>query len=576
MESTEFGVLVVGGGAAGLRAAIAAAEYGMDHARSARRPLTVGLVSKVYPVRSHTVSAEGGAAAALRNDDSLELHALDTVKGADYLADQDAVEAFVEEAPRELLQLEHWGCPWSREPDGHLAARAFGGMSVNRTFFAADKTGFHLLHTLFQRTLKYPQIERFDEWYVTALAAQDGQVGGVVALDLRTGDLRFIRARATILATGGAGRIYAFTTNGTINTGDGMSLAYRAGAPLKDMEFVQYHPTGLPGIGTLITEAARGEGGYLINKDGERFLERYIPSRMELGPRDIISGAIITEFEEGRGFDGPHGDYMHLDLRHLGKERLEERLPFILELSRIYAAIDPVTQPIPVRPVVHYMMGGVHTDIDGRTSLTGLYACGETACVTINGANRLGSNSLTECLVFGARTGVAAAAYALEEPRPSDAALRQALTREEERLAVLLQHRSDGERASVLHRELQQAMEDGTGVYRTERGIQQACARIVELRQRYERLKLQDHTRIFNPELVGAMELGAMLDVGEAVAHSALARKESRGSHARRDHPHRDDEAYLAHTLVRWSQERPELDHHPVTITRWQPMERRY
>jgi fumarate reductase flavoprotein subunit len=401
MEVVDHDILIIGGGAAGLRAAIAAAEAG----NGTEKPLRIAIVSKVYPVRSHTVAAEGGAAAVLREYDDHDSHIQDTIRGLDYLADQDAVEAFVHEAPGEIVQLEHWGCPWSREPDGRLAARAFGGMSVKRTFFAADKMGFHLLHTLFQTLLKFPSIIRYDEWFVTSLVVRDGRVQGVVALELRTGIQCMFTARTIISATGGCGRVFPFTTNGAINTGDGMALAYRAGAALKDMEFVQYHPTGLPGLGILITEASRGEGGYLLNRQGERFLERYVPTRMELGPRDLISRAIITELEEGRGFGSPRDGYIHLDIRHLGTSTLEERLPFVLELARTYAGIDPVRQPIPVRPVVHYMMGGVHTGLDGQTSLEGLYACGETACVTINGANHLGSNSLLERLVFGARAG---------------------------------------------------------------------------------------------------------------------------------------------------------------------------
>ncbi|MBI4300675.1 MAG: FAD-binding protein, partial [Chloroflexi bacterium] len=404
MEVLEHDVLVIGGGAAGLRAAIATAEAAGD--------LRIALISKVYPVRSHTVAAEGGAAAVLREYDNPDLHMHDTIRGADYLADQDAVEGFVRESPAELIRLEHWGCPWSRDAEGRMAARPFGGMSVPRTFFAADKTGFHLLHTLFQTSLKYPQIVRYDEWFVTSLLTLDERVRGAVCLELSTGVMRAVIARAIIMATGGGGRIYPFTTNGAISTGDGMALAYRAGAPLKDMEFIQYHPTGLPHQGILVTEAARGEGGYLLNRLSERFLERYVPSRMELGPRDLISRAIVTELEEGRGFGGPESGYVHLDVRHLGERKLEERLPFVLELARTYAKIDPVRQPIPVRPVVHYMMGGVHTDINGATPLAGLYAAGEVACVSINGANRLGSNSLTELLVFGARAGKAAAEYA--------------------------------------------------------------------------------------------------------------------------------------------------------------------
>src|SRR5918992_1452340 len=422
----DHDVVVVGGGAAGLRAAIAIVQ--------AQPQLSVAVVSKVYPMRSHTVSAEGGAAAVIANDDSLDEHAYDTISGSDWMADQDAVEAFVQEAPRELLQLEHWGCPWSREPDGRIAVRAFGGMKKMRTWFAADKTGFHLLHTLFQTSLQFPQIVRYDEWYVTTLLVDENRVHGVVGIELATGRIEAITGRAAILCTGGCGRVFPFTTNGNIKTGDGMALAYRAGAPLKDMEFVQYHPTGLPFTGILITEAARAEGGWLINKDGYRYLQDYdlgkptekpVLRSMELGPRDRVSQAIYHEIERGRAIETAYGHVVHLDLRHLGSELIDTKLPFVRELCLKYERIDPVTELVPVRPVVHYMMGGVHTDIDGATPLEGLFAAGEAACVSINGANRLGSNSLPECLVFGARAGRAAAEYAAAAGPAPSVVLRQ-------------------------------------------------------------------------------------------------------------------------------------------------------
>ncbi|MFC7099711.1 FAD-binding protein [Nonomuraea rubra] len=397
-------VLIVGGGGAGLRAAVAVAET--DPA------LKVAVVSKVYPMRSHTVSAEGGAAAVIGVGDTLDEHCYDTISGGDWLCDQDAVEAFVAEAPRELIQLEHWGCPWSRESDGRVAVRPFGGMKKMRTWYAADKTGFHLLHTLFQTTLKYQDIIRYDEWFVTKLVVDDGRVHGVVAVEMRTGRIETIPARTVILATGGCGKVFPFTTNAAIKTGDGMALAYREGAPLKDMEFVQYHPTGLPFTGILITEAARAEGGWLINKDGYRYLQDYDLGKptptpklrsMELGPRDRLSQAFVHEQHKGRTVDTPYGPVVYLDLRHLGEGKIDARIPFVRELCRSYQNLDPATDLIPVRPVVHYMMGGVHTDLDGATPIAGLFAAGETACVSINGANRLGSNSLPEILVFGRR-----------------------------------------------------------------------------------------------------------------------------------------------------------------------------
>src|SRR5262245_46330058 len=410
---------LVGGGGAGLRAAIAIAQTNPR--------LRVAVVSKVYPMRSHTVSAEGGAAGVARADDSLDEHAYDTISGGDWLCDQDAVEAFVREAPAEMLRLEHWGCPWSREPDGHVAVRPFGGMKIERTWFAAGKTGFHRLHTLFQTTLKYERIQRYDEWFVTKLLVEDGRCQGVVAIELATGQVQAITARAVILATGGCGKIFPFTTNANIKNGDGMALAYRAGAPLKDMEFVQYHPTGLPFTGILITEAARAEGGYLINKDGYRYLQDYnlgkpepkpVFRSMELGPRDRLSQAFVKEVEKGRTVPTPYGPVVHLDLRHLGERVINTKIPFVRELCLKYQNIDPVRELIPVRPVVHYMMGGVHTDTHGATPLAGLYAAGEVACVSINGANRLGSNSLPELLVFGARAGRAAADFASTQQVP--------------------------------------------------------------------------------------------------------------------------------------------------------------
>jgi fumarate reductase flavoprotein subunit len=569
MEVIAHDLVIVGGGAAGLRAAIAATETGNG--------LSVALVSKVYPMRSHTVSAEGGSAAVLRDDDSLDGHAFDTIKGSDFIADQDVVETFVAQAPQELIQLEHWGCPWSREPDGRVSVRPFGGMTKWRTLYAADKTGFHMLHTLFQTSLKYTGIVRYDEQFVTSLLIEDGRCVGLTAIDAVTGAMRAITGKAVILATGGAGRVFPFTTNAMICTGDGMALAYRAGAPLADMEFVQYHPTGLPGTGILITEAARGEGGYLRNKDGERFLERYVPGRMELGPRDLLSRAIITEFEAGRGYEGPYGPYVVLDLRHLGEKTIDEKLPFVRELARNYVGIDPVHQPIPVRPVVHYYMGGVHTDVDGRTSIPGLYAAGECANEGLNGANRLGSNSLSECLVFGRRAGEAAALHAREATAIPVNPISAMAADEEQRITKsYLGQAADGEHIATIRDALQQTMESGCGVYRTGESLEETCHAVAALRERYKRVRLDDHSRVFNTELFAALELGFMLDVAEATSHAALAREESRGAHARRDFPKRDDAKYLAHSLAFERDGPPSIEYLPAHITRWKPQERTY
>jgi succinate dehydrogenase flavoprotein subunit len=578
MEVSTHDVLLVGGGGAGLRAAIAVAEVNSQ--------CNVAVVSKVYPMRSHTVSAEGGAAAVIKPDDSLDEHARDTISGGDWLCDQDAVEAFVSEAPEEMLRLEHWGCPWSRELDGHIAVRPFGGMKKMRTWFAADKTGFHMLHTLFQTSLKYTSITRYDEFFVTKLLVDDGRVQGVVAIELATGKIHAILAKAVILCTGGCGRVFPFTTNANIKTGDGMSLAYRAGAPLKDMEFVQYHPTGLPFTGILITEAARSEGGWMLNKDGYRYLQDYnlgtpqpqpVLSSMELGPRDRLSQAFVKELEKGRTIDTPYGPVVHLDLRHLGEKLINAKLPFVRELCFKYQGLDPVNELIPVRPVVHYMMGGVHTDINGATPLQGLFAAGEVACVSINGANRLGSNSLTECLVFGARAGRAAAAYAAEQQAPSGHILAQAMD-EQHRLETQFLRKSGGhERIATIREDMQKTTEESAGIYRTGMALLAATETLRTLQGRFRNIALDDHSQTFNTELVAALELSCMLDVAETIVQSALHRTESRGAHQRSDFPKRDDEKFLAHSLVFQQEDgSPRIDYLPVTITRWPPAERVY
>jgi fumarate reductase flavoprotein subunit len=571
-------VVLVGGGAAGLRAAIAIAET--------QPALSVAIVSKVYPMRSHTVSAEGGAAAVIGADDTPEEHIYDTISGSDWLCDQNAVEAFVTEAPHELLQLEHWGCPWSREPDGHIAVRSFGGMKKMRTWFAADKTGFHLLHTLFQTTLKYPGIVRYDEWFVTRLLVDDERVQGVVALELMSGRVETIRARAVVLCTGGCGRVFPFTTNANIKTGDGMALAYRAGAPLKDMEFVQYHPTGLPFTGILITEAARSEGGWLLNADGYRYLQDYdlgqpdpkpVLRSMELGPRDRLSQAFVHEVEKGRATDTPYGPVVHLDLRHLGERVIDAKLPFVRELCLKYQNIDPVRELIPVRPVVHYMMGGVHTDQYGATPVAGLYAAGETACVSINGANRLGSNSLPECLVFGARAGRAAAEHALTAQMPTSAIVAQGRDEQRRLDRDLLGRTGGSERIAVLREEMQQVMEESAGIYRDGDALAKGALALRDLQERARSATLDDRSRTFNTELTAALELSNMLDLAEAIIACALQREESRGAHQRTDFPARDDMRFLAHSLVhRQPDGAGRVEYLPVTITRWPPGKRVY
>src|SRR2546422_11308898 len=473
--------------------------------------------------------------------------------------------------------MEHWGCPWSREPDGRVAVRAFGGMSVKRTAFAADKVGFHMLHTLFQTSLKYETIERFDEWFVTQILAEGGKVVGVVALELRTGMIHAIPAKAVFISTGGAGRVYEFTTNGAIKTGDGMALAYRAGVPLKDMEFVQFHPTCLPGTGILITEAARGEGGYLINKDGERYMQRYLPTKMELGPRDILSRSMIQEIKAGRAFEGPYGPYLGLDLRHLGAATIDKNLPMVRELAEKYMGLDPIHEPIPVRPGQHYIMGGGSTTSTGETTLPGMYAVGETPCVSSNGANRLGSTSLSECLVFGEWCGLAAAQYAKQRVAyPRGTATRETLRREEARVFDGLMGRERGkETLAGVRVERQQLMERDVGIFRDEAGLADACGQLVKLRDRFASVGLADKDRVFNTEMTGVLELDFMLDVAASIAHSALNRRESRGAHSRTDFPARDDANYLKHTLAYRTDGAPRIDYVPVKITKWQPVERK-
>ena len=579
----QYDIVIVGGGGAGLRAAIAIGETNPK--------LKIALVSKVYPMRSHTVAAEGGAAAVIKDNDSFNDHCLDTIGGGDWMCDQDAVELFVNEAPKELIQMEHWGCPWSRELDGTVAVRPFGGMKIERTWFAADKTGFHLLHTLFQTSLKYNNVIRHDEWFATKILVENGRCQGVTAIEMRSGILKVIAAKSVIMCTGGAGRVFPFTTNGAIKTGDGMAMAYRAGIPLKDMEFVQYHPTGLPGTGILITEAARGEGGILVNKEGYRYLQDYdlgmpldiedpkhpVKKSMELGPRDRLSQAFIKEREKEKTIPGPFGDVVHLDIRHLGKKKIDKKLPFVRELTKNYVGIDPVYEPIPVRPVVHYMMGGIDTNIDCSTILPGLFAAGECACVSINGANRLGSNSLTEILVYGARAGQAAAVFAAEHSEIDIEALKKQGTDEYKRITRdFLQKDGGSERIATLRKEMHQIMEQSVDIFRSESGLKEACNKIEELKDRFSSILIEDKSLNFNTELTSALELENMIDVAESIIFSALSRRESRGSHQRTDFVNRDDENFLRHSLAYRTEAESRIEYQDVVITKWPPAERIY
>jgi fumarate reductase flavoprotein subunit len=576
VEVIETDVVVIGGGGAGLRAAIAASEHDSR--------LRIALVSKVVPMRSHTVAAEGGAAGVTRADDSLQHHFDDTVSGGDWLCDQAAVDYFVAHCTEELTRLEHWGCPWSRQADGHVNARFFGGMKVQRTWFAADRSGFHILHTLFQTSLKYPSIKRYDEFFCAELMVEDGRVRGVLAIEIATGALVLFECAAVVLCTGGAGRVFRQNTNAGTVTGDGMGLAFRAGAALRDMEFVQWHPTCLPGSGILMTEACRGEGAILTNKDGYRYLQDYglgppdpwpRAKAMELGPRDRLSQAFWHEERKGRTLTTPQGPAVHLDLRHLGAAKIRERLPLIAEAAKTFAGIDAVKQPIPVCPAVHYTMGGILTNVRCEATLRGLYAAGECASVGIHGANRLGSNSLTELLVFGRVAGEQAAQFA-RTPRTRPNVLPQAKAAAGRVLSLLGEEA--GERSPALRDEMAGAMEKGVGIYREQDAILETCLNLAELRDRYRRgVRLDDRSRAFNTEWLTTIELGFMLDVAEAMAHGALARRESRGAHMRLDYPARDDASFLKHSLAHHAGElAPRIDYMPVTITRSHPRARVY
>jgi fumarate reductase flavoprotein subunit len=576
VEHFDADILILGAGGAGLRAAIAAAQAAPE--------LTVALVSKVYPMRSHTVAAEGGSAGVVRANDSLDNHFNDTVEGGDWLCEQDVVDYFVSHCTPEMIQLEHWGCPWSRQPDGNINVRKFGGMKIERTWFAADRSGFHILHTLFQTSTKFPSIKRFDEYFCVDLLVEDGRAQGAVLLSMSTGEFTAIHARAVVIATGGAGRVFPLNTNGGIVTGDGMALAYRHGVPLRDMEFVQYHPTCMPGSGVLFTEACRGEGGVLRNKDNYRYLQDYglgpeTPEPrnkfMELGPRDRLSQAFWHEQQKGRTITTPHGPAVLLDMRHLGRAKLKERLPLICELAEQFMGIDPADAPVPVRPAVHYTMGGILVDIHTASPLPGLFAAGECSSVGIHGANRLGSNSLAELSVFGRVAGEQAAAFARQAP----AARRTGQADAIEAAALALLHQTgSGEHHAALRAEMTASMEEGCGIYRSGTDMQQTCDTLACLKQRYGAITLEDRSRVWNTDWITAIELGFQLDVAQAMAHSALSRTESRGAHQRLDgYTTRNDDKFLCHSLAHFQGDAaPTISYAPVTITRLPPGQRAY
>jgi succinate dehydrogenase / fumarate reductase, flavoprotein subunit len=552
-------VVVVGAGLAGQRAALAAAQAGQD----------VALISKLHPLRSHSGAAQGGINAAIGKEDSVETHTYDTVKGSDYLGDQDAIEFFCQQAGPTVIEMEHFGTIFSRADDGSLARRAFGGGAFPRTIYAADRTGLALLQGLYEH-LGTETIRTYDEWFLLSIIVRNGRAQGITVFDRKTSKIEGIAAKAVVIATGPFGRMYGRTTNAHSCTGDGVAAAYRAGANLKDMEFVQFHPTALMESSILITEGSRGEGGFLTNAKGERFMARYAPHVLDLASRDVVSRAIVTEVKEGRGFPG---GYVHLELMHLGKEKVESRLQEIVDFSRTYAGVDPVTEPIPVYPAQHYMMGGISTNMKGEASLPGLFAAGEAACVSIHGANRLGGNSLLETLVFGKQAGLAAAAYASSAPDT------QLLPEDLDRETALFQslwNRKDGESPRAIRSELQQTMDKLVGIYRVPEELFDALRKVRALQERYRNVHVVDHSSAYNIDLSDALEVGHLLDLAEVIIVGAIARTESRGAHYRLDFPTRDDKNWMKHTIAHRTPGGPELSYAPVAYTHFEPKERVY
>jgi len=571
MQQITHDVLILGTGLAGLRAAV-------ELCLKTRGGADIGIVSKVQVMRSHSVCAEGGTAAVMRPEegDSLELHAWDTVKGSDFLADQDTVDRFVRTSPDEIRLLEHWGVPWSRREDGRIMQRPFGGHSFPRACMAADKTGFFEMQALYDNLLKYNNFKRYDECFVTSLLLEGGRFAGLTLFDAPTGEFYVLRGKALLIASGGLGNLYGFTTYSQTVTGDGQAIAYRAGLALEDPEFLQFHPTGLVPSGILMTEGCRGEGGYLRNNRSERFMEKYAPKMMELAPRDIVSRAEMTEILEGRGFPGPDGlDYLQLDLTHLGAEKINKRLPLIREVCMKFLGLDPITQPIPIRPVAHYSMGGIEADLDGRTKVENIWAAGEVACHSMHGANRLGCNSTAECLVWGGITGAEIAKYLAQNPALSDVPDSQAQD-EEKRIFDGLLKQSGTENPAHIRRELRTLMDRHAGVYRTGESMREGLAKIVELKQRFREIGIEDKSRVYNTNLIQALETENMLELAEVLLFAGLAREESRGAHSRTDFPKRDDAAFLAHSMVYSTGGKPRLEYKPVTITNWKPVERKY
>ncbi|MCW6160277.1 MAG: succinate dehydrogenase/fumarate reductase flavoprotein subunit [Candidatus Micrarchaeales archaeon] len=577
MEILEFDLVILGSGLAGMRAALQAAK--------ADGKLKIAIVSKLHAMRSHSISAEGGISGVLYpgEKDSIKLHAYDTIKGSDYLSDQDAVEFLVNHAPEEIKLFDNLGVPWNKSSGGKIEFRAFGGMSVPRTAFAADKTGFFMLSALYDTLLSMPNVKFFHEHVATKLLIEMGKFRGFFTIDLATGNSILFSAKAGIIATGGFGRVYGFTTTAHSSTGDGIALAYEAGLQLKDMEFVQFHPTALVPSGILITEAARGEGGYLINSKGERFMKRYAPNQMELAPRDIVSRAIVTELNEGRGLsDRRFGDYefVQLDLRHLGEAKIDEKLPMIKEIAIKMVGIDPSKEPLPVRPAAHFTMGGISSDTKGKVFLgngkpvAGLWTAGECGCVSVHGANRLGSNSLSQCVIWGRVTGNEAARYAAGVHAAVSIQLKVA-EQEEQRIGLLLSRR-EGENPYNIREELQRTMDSSFNVYRNTSAMARGRKKIIGLQKRFAGICINDKSKVYNTNLRDALEIGHILALARVVAECAINRRETRGAHSRKEYPKRDDKNWLKHTIAQKSGNKIKLSYSKVTITKWQPKERKY
>lgn len=580
MKTQDFDIVILGSGLAGMRAALEASLISKGR-------LKIAIVTKLHAMRSHSVAAEGGISGVLygrENKDSKSLHAYDTIKGSDYLADQNAVELLVENAPKEIMLMDHLGVPWNKDNLGRIKARAFGGMSIPRTVFAEDKTGFFLMSALYDNLTEFGNVEIFHEHFATKLIMENDAFKGLVAIDMATGDLNLFKGKCAIIATGGHSRMYGFTTTGYSSTGDGTALAYNEGASLKDMEFVQFHPTALVPNGILISEASRGEGAYLINAKGERFMKSYASSKMELAPRDIISRAIITEIGKGNGFtDSASGmKYIGLDLRHLGREVIDEKLPMVGEITESTLGLDPAEEVIPIRPAAHFTMGGINTDIDGKIIMgsgkaaKGLWAAGECACVSIHGANRLGSNSLSQCLTWGKITGKEVAEFASRKAANDSQYTEKAAEEEQMRIDALLKSKGKHNPYDI-RKEMQHTMDTLAYVYKNEHDLKLAIKRISALRKKFKDIKITDKKKVYNTNLRDVMEISNLLELAYAVLHCAIRRKESRGAHAFVEYPKRNDNDWLKHTIVSMGKSgEPQISYSKVSITKWQPEERKY